>query len=245
MYTAFAEVYDTLMRDVDYTAWSDFYTELLHSLGVENGEKITECACGTGNLTLPLSYHFQMTGIDLSEDMLSVAIGKARDAGRQIVFVRQDMAALRLHKPQDAVLATCDGLNYLTSAKQASGFFASAYRALKPGGALIFDISTRYKLSQILGDRFLSEETDDLCYFWQNAWDASRHRVHLRLDIFVRRENGLWQRITEQQVQQAWTPEELLPMMENAGFTDIRVYGDRRLSVSPKEERLHIAAIRL
>lgn len=244
MYTAFAAVYDTLMRGVDYAGWADFYTSLLAERSVRSGAQVVECACGTGNLTLPLSFHYQMTGIDLSEDMLSVAIGKARDAGRSIRFVRQDMASLLLHKPQDAVIATCDGLNYLTTEKQAADFFVSAYRALKPGGALVFDLSSAYKLEHVLGDRFLTEDTDDLCYFWQNAWESARRRTHMRLDIFVKKENDLWQRITEEQIQQAWTTEELKPLMEKAGFADIRVYGDRRTDVSPREERLHISAIR-
>lgn len=244
MYTAFAQVYDALMRSVDYAAWADFYASLLRERNVADGAQVVECACGTGNLTLPLSCRYRMTGVDLSEDMLSVAMGKARSAGRSIRFVKQDMAALTLHKPQDAVLATCDGLNYLTTEKQLCSFFAAAFAALKKGGALAFDLSSAYKLEHVLGDRFLSEETDDICCFWQNAWEGARARAHMHLDIFVRAEGGLWQRITEDQVQQAWTPETLLPLMEKAGFGDIRVYGDRRNDVSPKEERLHISAIR-
>lgn len=244
MYTAFASVYDALMRGVDYTAWAGFYVSLLKERGVEDGAQVAECACGTGGLTLPLSARYRMTGVDLSEDMLSIAMGKARDAGRSIRFVKQDMAALLLHKPQDAVLATCDGLNYLTTEKQAAGFFASAYRALKPGGALAFDLSTAYKLEHVLGDRLLIDETEGLCCYWQNGWEGARRRAHMRLDIFALESGGLWRRITEDQVQQAWTPDELIPAMEKAGFAGIRIYGDQRRAYGPREERIHISAIR-
>ena len=42
------------MDNVNYERWADFYAEMLHANGVGVGEKICECACGTGGLTLPL-----------------------------------------------------------------------------------------------------------------------------------------------------------------------------------------------
>ena len=107
MYTAFAEIYDELMADVDYAAWAGFYAELLRMYGVAPGGKICECACGTGSLTLPLrQLGYVMTGVDLSQDMLWIASQKARKAGAAIPFICQDMRSLHLHRPMDAVLAT-------------------------------------------------------------------------------------------------------------------------------------------
>ena len=81
MYTAFASVYDRLMADVDYTGWARFYHTLMENYGVARG-KVCECACGTGSLTIPLSrMGNQMTGVDLSADMLFEASQKARRMG--------------------------------------------------------------------------------------------------------------------------------------------------------------------
>ena len=107
MYTAFAAVYDRLMRDVDYEAWARHYARLLAGAHVHGGN-VCECACGTGSLTLPLRrLGYRMTGVDLSRDMLSQAAQKARDAGLEIPFVCQDMCHLQLHRRQDAILCTC------------------------------------------------------------------------------------------------------------------------------------------
>ena len=82
MYTSFAEVYDQLMDNVNYERWADFYAEMLHLNGVGVGEKVCECACGTGGLTIPLVKRgFQMTGVDLSQEMLWIAAQKARKMG--------------------------------------------------------------------------------------------------------------------------------------------------------------------
>ena len=78
MYTAFASVYDRLMADVDYQGWAKHYHELMQRYGVPRG-KICECACGTGSITIQLSkMGYQLTGVDLSPDMLFEASQKAR-----------------------------------------------------------------------------------------------------------------------------------------------------------------------
>ena len=168
MYTGFAEVYDRLMSDVDYPAWAAFYTELLRSRGISGGT-LCECACGTGGLTLPLQRAgWQVTGADLSQEMLEQAQRKAREEGLPVRFVCQDMRRLQLHHPVDAVLATCDGVNYLLKEKDLTAFLRSAWTALRPGGCLAFDVSTPRKLSKVLGDSLLAEDTPEITYLWQN-----------------------------------------------------------------------------
>ena len=94
MYTAFASVYDRLMTGVDYQGWANFYHALMERYGIPRG-KVCECACGTGSLTIPLAaMGYQMTGVDLSPDMLFEASQKARKAGAMIPFVKQDMRQL-------------------------------------------------------------------------------------------------------------------------------------------------------
>ena len=78
------------MADVDYLAWARFYHELMERYGVPRG-KVCECACGMGSTTIALSkMGYQMTGVDLSPDMLFEASQKARRTGAMIPFVRQD-----------------------------------------------------------------------------------------------------------------------------------------------------------
>ena len=115
MYTDFAYAYDRLMNDVPYEAWARYYAGLLELYSIRPGARCVECACGTGSLTIPLAkLGFSMTGMDLSAEMLNLAQQKAREQGMLIPFVRQDMRRLAVQRPVDAVLATCDGPNYLT-----------------------------------------------------------------------------------------------------------------------------------
>lgn len=138
MYGDFAGMYDPLMKDVDYDSWAEY---LLRFMGAEK-LRVTDCACGTGEITLRLARagHI-MTGVDISGDMLRIASEKARRAALKIPFVEQDMRKLALHRPQDAIICACDGVNYLDSLKAAEEFFEAANAALKVGGLLLFDIS--------------------------------------------------------------------------------------------------------
>lgn len=243
MYTDFAQVYDDLMKNVNYLAWADFYTQMMYYYGIRGG-KIAECACGTGNLTLPLYRKgFGMTGVDISAEMLWQASQKARKEGMQIPFVRQDMSQLRLHRAMDAILCTCDGVNYLTTAEKAQSFFNAAYQALRPGGCLFFDVSTPYKLSNQLGNHVIWEDGEDYSYVWENQYDEKSALVEMNLAIFQKTPQGLYQRFDEAQLQRAHTFEELEQWLAKAGFTHIACYGDRHMQVpSLRETRWHIAA---
>lgn len=245
MYTGFAEIYDQLMSNVEYDSWADFYAALMAAYGIRGG-RICECACGTGNLTIPLNRRgFQVTGVDLSQDMLWLAAQKAREAGVGIPFVRQDMRKLHLHRPMDAVLATCDGVNYLMTDEDLLSFFRAAYASLRPGGGLFFDVSTPHKLRNVLGNQLICEDTDDITYFWQNRYSEKTETVDMHLCFFVRQESGAYKRIDEEQKQKAHTVEKLTALMREAGFENINAFGNASLTPARETElRWHFAALR-
>ena len=64
MYTQFADIYDTLMKDLDYESWADFYEKIFEKYGVSPG-LVLDLGCGTGTLTNIMSRRgYDMTGVD-------------------------------------------------------------------------------------------------------------------------------------------------------------------------------------
>lgn len=235
MYAAFASVYDRLMADVDYTAWAAFYHALMERYGIIRG-KVCECACGTGSLTIPLAkLGYQMTGVDLSADMLFEAAQKARREGIGIPFVKQDMRMLNLHRHMDAVLCTNDGINYLKDGEELTQFFTRAYETLREGGVLIMDLSTPYKLRNVLGDHFIGDETEDIAYLWQNRYHPKQRYVELNLAIFVRQQDETYTRIGEYQKQYEHEAAEIFDLLKTIGFERIGLFGDKRME-QPRDE---------
>ena len=233
------------MDDVNYEQWAGLYREMMTGYGIPTG-KVCECACGTGGITIPLARRgYQMTGVDLSQEMLWIAAQKARRQGLGIPFVQQDMRKLHLHRQMDAVLATCDGVNYLLEDSDAAAFFTAAYNALRPGGGLFFDVSTPWKLENMLGGQIICEDREDVTYMWQNRYAPQTGLLDMHLCIFVRQKDGSYRRIDEEQRQRAHTIEGLTTLLRGVGFEHIMVFGNSRLEAPrDKEQRWHFAAMK-
>ena len=245
MYQEFARIYDSFMDDFDYSAWAEYYLALLRSQGWQGGE-ICECGCGTGSLTIELARRgATLLASDISEDMLRIAADKSRRAGVRARYVRQDMRRLALPHRVGAVLCACDGVNDLLTPGDVRSFFAAAHAALRPGGVLAIDISSRYKLENVLGTGFFGEERESAAYLWQNSYDPEACRVTMDLTFFVREERGLYRRFTEQQVQRAHDAQEILAWLAECGFERAQLYGDRTLELPREDElRLHFTAVK-
>ena len=240
MYTALARVYDLLSYDFDYPAWILRYEEMIRRVKPDVRE-ICDAGCGTGALTIGLSQKgYKLTGIDLSGDMLSAASDKARKAGQQIAFVRQDMRSLSLPHPIDAVISACDGVNYLVKPDAVKSFFKSAHSNLKPGGALAFDISNSLKLESMGAEGLYAEETEDCAYLWQNEFDSDTRILCMDLSFYIKAPDGRYDRFSETHRQKAWRCEEITQALEETGFCDITVCGsdeseDKRVYFSAKK----------
>lgn len=74
-YTGFAYVYDEYMDNIPYDEWEEYLVELLKENGIDKDNTVIDLGCGTGTVTRMLDKEgYNCIGIDLSEDMLSIAI---------------------------------------------------------------------------------------------------------------------------------------------------------------------------
>lgn len=132
-YENFAYVYDALMEDAPYPQWLQWVKQQRERHGVK-GRRMLDLACGTGELSLLLAREgFEVTGVDLSEDMLTVASGKALAEGAHLTFLQQDMRALCGLHDFDMVTIFCDSLNYLETETEVKETFRHVHAALKAG----------------------------------------------------------------------------------------------------------------
>ena len=246
MYEDFAGVYDALMDDYDYDAWCAHYLNLMRTDAGALPMRAVECACGTGSLTVRFARSgIAMTGVDSSAAMLRQAEAKARKWGVQTAFVRQDMRRLALTRRTDAVLCTCDGVNYLTSPEDVLAFFGAALASLRPGGALCFDISSRHKLEETMGDAFFGEERDGIATLWQNRLNRDAHVLTMDVTFFVREEDGRYRRFRETHRQRAHSEGEMLAWLEQTGFERAQAFGGMTMCAPKADDaRIHFVARR-
>ena len=242
-YEAFAACYDALMVDVDYEAWAAYITRLIRKNGVPDNT-LLDAACGTGSLSVLLSKGgFSVTGADASPAMLGRAAEKARMHGQTIGFICQDLRALALHKQVSVVNCSLDGVNYLASVQDVAQFFGCAHCALKPGGILLFDVSTPHKFESIIGDGTFADEADEAAYIWFNEYDRDSGICSMQLTLFIRESDACYRRFEEEHMQRAHTLGELEQALTKAGLTLLGAYSFLSAgSAGEDDERWQIVA---
>lgn len=240
-YEALAASYDRLTNDVDYEATVAFYEEILAREGVKPRTAV-DLACGTGSVALLLAKKgLRVTGVDLSEEMLTVASQKAQEMDSPPVFVRQPLQSLHLPRGVDMAVCALDSLDYLTNPEDCALAIWRVYKALNPGGIFLFDVNTPEKLRAMDGQVFLDEDDDVYCV-WRGEFDEKTNICSYGMDLFQRRRDK-WERSFEEHREYAYSQEQLTKYLKDAGFTRIRVYGDRCLEAPREgEQRIYFSA---
>lgn len=240
-YKDLAFSYDRLTNDVDYEAVVAFYHAILDKEGVHPRTAV-DLACGTGSVTVLLAERgYRVTGVDMSEDMLTVAWDKAQGLNNAPAFVCQKLQALRLPRGVDLAVCALDSLDYILDPQDCKEAISRAYKALNPGGIFIFDVNTPEKLRAMDGQVFLDEDDDVYCV-WRGEFNEQANICSYGMDLFQRSGN-VWHRSFEEHQEYAYSREQLTEFLKNAGFTAIRVYGDRRLEEpNASDQRIYFSA---
>lgn len=237
-YNTFAEFYDALTENVEYEKRTDYIVKLYASLLNKKG-RVLDLACGTGSVALNLSKKaFEVIGLDLSEEMLSVADSKAQGS---VELLCADMTDFSLDKKVDLCVCCLDSINHLLDLSDVEKCFNCVYDSLNNDGIFIFDVNTVYKHNEILGDNAFVFDEEDFFLSWDNEIQAD-NVVRILLDFFVY--NGKnYDRYSEEFCEKAYTVEELKSVLYN--FDIVNIYDDMSLD-SPKynSERLYFVCKR-
>ena len=240
-YHELAASYDRLTNDVDYRAIVAFYNAILAREGVVPKSAI-DLACGTGSVALILAETLErVIGVDMSEEMLTVAFQRAQEQEKQPMFICQMLQQLQLPRAVDMAVCALDGLDYILDPADCKEAIRRVYKALNPGGLFIFDVNTPEKLRAMDGQVFLDEDDDVYCV-WRGEFDEETNICSYGMDLF-QREGNMWRRSFEEHREYAYSQEQLTEFLKDAGFTHIRVYADR-LFEAPREgeQRIYFKA---
>ena len=240
-YHNLAASYDRLTNDVDYEATVAFYEEILKREGLAP-RTVVDMACGTGSVSEILARKgYEVTGVDLSEEMLTEAMMKTMDMENHPMFSCQNLRDLRLPRAVDMAVCALDSLDYITDPADCEAAIRRAYRVLNPGGIFIFDVNTPEKLRAMDGQMFIDEDDDVFCV-WRGEFDEETNICSYGMDLF-QREGQMWVRSFEEHQEYAYSREQLMGYLKKAGFTNIEVYADR-LFEAPREgeQRIYFKA---
>lgn len=244
-YEALAGVYDRLTGDVQYERRADYLEKLFRKSRIPV-HTVLDLACGTGTMTAILTERgYELISVDGSPDMLAEAMEKSAGLqGEPPVFLCQNMPELDLYGTVDAAICCLDSINYLTRPRDVQRTFQRLKLFIAPGGLLVFDINSVEKLMGLDGQVWL-DETEDVYCVWRTEFSRRSRICSYWMDIFTRTEGETWEREYEEHHQRAYTVEELTEWLREAGFVNIRTYGDCRMSAPREgEQRIYFTAVR-
>lgn len=224
MYKDFAILYDEFIN-VPYERWANFIDEILKK---ENAKLVLDLCCGTATLTSLLqSLGYDMIGIDRSEQMLMMARSKYEN----ILFLQQDMRSFELYGTVDAIICTCDALNYILKEEELIKVFGLVKNYLNPNGIFIFDLKTEETFRTLLKKTFYESEKGLITC--EVDYDEEYHINEYFLNVFIKLKEGLYERSYENHYQRAH--KNIEEIIEKAGFTII----EKRLNYSDAEDDIY------
>lgn len=224
-YEIFAHIYDEVMDESLYQDWLDFTQRHLP----KKTEHLLELACGTGILALKLATAgFQVTALDLSEEMLAIASKRAVDEDVSVQFIQGDMLDLTGIGQYDAITCYSDSICYMPDEEAVQQVFDGVFQALEEEGTFLFDVHSLHQVDEVFPDYSFHDQTDDFAFLWDSYPDEKPHSIQHFLTFFVKQEGteDTFTRTDELHQERTYPLEIYLRMLENAGFTEVQVCAD-------------------
>ena len=227
-YSSLAEFYDSLNFGCDYDRLADFLSNVIKENERGNTSLVLDLACGTGKLTFKLRERgYDMTGVDMSEDMLASAHKYAYENGiNDVLLLCQDMRDFELYGTVDACVCTLDSVNYLTKGEDVKKCFSLVHNYLIPEGVFVFDINTPYRFCEIYAKNDFILENDEALLAWQNSYNEKTGICKFYLSIFKECDDGRYERYDETQTEKCYSRRKIEALLRETGFELIAVYGD-------------------
>lgn len=248
-YSALSAVYDALNGDLDYEGWADYLDREIRAHADIPVKLVLDLCCGTGTMTLALDRRgYDMTGVDRSPEMLSIAREKAVAAGRgdAILFLCQDMLSFELYGTVQAVVSTLDSVNHVDGKADFMQMLSLVHNYLEPGGLFLFDVNAPYKFREIYGTNAYVLEDEGVLCAWQNLYDPQTRLCEFFTSVFTEDADGRYTRRDDYERETCFTPAEIRSMLQKSGFAVISTHGDLDGSAPARDtERLYFTAKRL
>ena len=236
-YSILSKYYEQIILDENYNKMVESIITLVKKY--TNGNKGVDCCCGTGIVTRELKKSgYSVTGIDISDEMLEKAVNITTEQKLNITYLKQNIKNLKLFEKVNFITAINDGLNYLCG-KDFIKAIKSFEKNLVKGGLLIFDISSEYKLKNILANNMYGDNSEDLSYIWFNTLKEDSVEFNL---TFFEKDGDVYKRYDETQVEYIHTLNFVKDTLTQSGFEIIDILGENATSLkSDSNKQIFIA----
>lgn len=229
VFGSYSRYYDILYKEKDYPAEVEFIDSLIKKYADNNVGTILDMGCGTGGHALLLAEKgFSVTGIDRSEDMLSIAKekAKAKEIKIPVDFFKADIRDFNLNKKFDAIVSMFAVMSYQTTNEDFEKALLSASRHLKPGGLFIFDVwFGPAVITQKPGDRIkiIENNGEKIIRLTHSKLDFMRHIVDVNFNVMRIIDKTIHESIEETHRMRFFFPMELELYLTNTSYQVLKM----------------------
>lgn len=237
-YSHLANIYDYVMRHVDYGRWAK-HLESLFSLADVPVKRVLDLACGTGSLLLKLiDLDFEVAGFDASEEMINMAHEKAKKKGIKISIWRGTMENFRVKKPFHACVCTYDSMNYCKDLNACHNVMSHVADALCAGGVFIFDICTEKNSRNFFKNYYEKDRINDYHYIRQSFY-LKKQKIQVNEFVISSNSNSKAM-VRELHHQRIYRIDEILNIIPRNQFNVVGIYdGFSRRPGTENSDRVH------
>ena len=190
-------------------------------------KKLLELACGTGIQSVRFSQAgFDVTGLDLSADMLKIAEKRATAAKQKIDFIEGNMLDLSQAGTYDFVTCYSDSICYMQDEVEVGmSLKKSTVPSMRTGSLSLMSIrpTRRMRSSQAI---LIMKMRKILPCFWDTYEDAAPHSIVHELTFFVQEEDGSFSRHDEVHEERTYEVLTYDILLEQAGFKSFKLFAD-------------------
>jgi len=218
--TIFDERYPELFGPLEEDAEQEVQ-EILSLLRLRRGSSIEDLGCGRGRHAIPLARRgYRVTGVDLSEKMLSLARDRADREGISVEWVREDMRTFCRPGSFHLCLSLFTSFGYFRD-EENQQVLDNMVRSLRRGGVLLLDLRNAGKGLNRLEDWSETREVPAGKLRMSMRFDRDSGRAKAR-HVLTRRD-GI--RISSAFDVRVYSTVELTGMLRKAGMREVRFFG--------------------
>ncbi len=224
IYQTFAKLYDELMDPTMYDQWLDFVSQRQS----DKSANWLDLACGSGRLAVKLIQQgYQVSGFDLSEEMLALADEHAQQANVTLPLIQGNMLDLEELSQYDVISCFADSLCYLPDEKALAQCLKQVYDHLQPGGKFLFDVISPYQTDEVYPGYMYNYVDEQQAFLWSSYATEIPHGVEHELTFFIKNsQNEQFHKISEIHHERTYELQVYLDLLQTVGFQKIVTSSD-------------------
>jgi SAM-dependent methyltransferase len=206
------ERWDAATKEIDY---------LIDLLELPSEADVLDLCCGPGRHSIDLARRgYKVTGVDRTEQYLTVARDKAAWEGLKIEFVQKDMRQFSRPEAFDVTFSMFTSFGYFDDSGDDRIVVENVFSSLKPGGKWVIDVIGKEVLARIFQARDW-DEIDDAIILEERTPNADWSIIKMRWILI---KNGQMEEFILNL--RLYSAQELSTLLKSVGFSRVNVYGD-------------------